>query len=84
MKFYRDKKNNIYYWSKIEANKLTAIHSDYSVSFFKNGKRHNSKNTACVYYFVIKEFFLNGKRYGYENDFTKKSWRKFVKIQAFL
>jgi hypothetical protein len=84
MKFYRDKHNNAnYYWNKIIKYKLTAIYQDFFILFFKNGKRHNTKNAA--YYFIIeKNFWLNDKRYGFETKFTKKSWRKFAKLQCFL
>ncbi len=34
--------------------------------------------------FYAENKSYNGKYYGDQNDFTKKSWRKFVKIQAFL
>ena len=84
MKFYREDKNNYEYWNKIIRNKLNAIYHSESVWFFKSGKHHNFKNASYFNYNGYKEFSLNGKLYGYENDFTKKSWRKFVKIQVFL
>ncbi len=88
MKFYKNKYNFNYNYLFITVNnKLTAIHSDYyAVRFYKNGKEHNSKN-ASYSKFRYKEFCLNGKKYGYDYTFTKKSWRKFVrelKLQAFL
>ncbi len=80
MKFY---KSNFYY--KIIDNKLNAVYSDfYKVVFYKNGLRHNSKNAAFIKYNNCKGFYLNGNFYGYKDDFTKHSWRKFVKLQAFL
>ena len=85
MKFYRDK-NNTFYFNKIKNNNLTCVYcDDIGVDFFKNGKNHNTKNTAYIHNDnKFKEFCLNGKYYGDQNDFNKKSWRKFVKLQAFL
>jgi hypothetical protein len=89
MKFYKDNFNNNFglkFWLKIKNNKLTAIHSNYKniVSFFKNSKHHNIKNAALIYSNSDKEFYLNDIYYGYNPDFTKLSWRKFAKLQAFL
>ena len=84
MKFYNDK-NNSYYWCIIFDNTLTAIHSDsYGIRFYKNGISHNSKNADYVNYKGYKTFSLNGNFYGYKDDFNKESWRRFVKLQAFL
>ena len=87
MKFYKDKR--FYYWNKIEGNKLNAIHLDGCVSgcirFLKSGELCNNKNAAYVQGISgYKSFYLDGKHYGDENDFTKQSWRKFFKLQAFL
>ena len=86
MKFYRDR-DTYRYWHIIENNKLSAIfYYDFTkaVSFFKNGKIHNNKNAAYIAKSGYKQFCLNDKRYGTTNHFTKQSWRKFVKLQAFL
>ena len=86
MKFYNGK-NNRYYWGIIYDNKLTAIHFDstyYSVEFCKNGELHNIKNAAYIDNSGYKEFYLNDKCYFFRNDFTKESWRRFVKTQVFL
>ena len=85
MKFYVDKDFwNL--WSKIINNKLTAILSDYynDVLFYKNGLKHNVKNTSYIALNQSTPFYLNGEYYGNENTFTKSSWRKFAKLQAFL
>jgi hypothetical protein len=95
MKFYKHNHNSYYirrnynYRSKISDNKLTAVYhfvEDYSsyVQFFKNGKVHNSKNAAYIYNSGYKEFSLNAKFYGDQDDFTKQLWRRFTKLQAFL
>jgi hypothetical protein len=84
MKFYLNK-NSFSYWDKIISNKLTAIYADRNIiQFYKNGKEHNDKNFSFINYFNYKEFRLNNKFYGTKNDFTKYSWRKFTKLQAFL
>ncbi len=84
MKFYKDK-SITNFWSKIRRNKLTAIYIDTAiVVFLKNGDYHNYKNAALISYDGFKSFRLNNKYYGCEYNFTKKSWRKFAKLQAFL
>lgn len=60
----------------------------YLVRFFKNGKTHNIKNFAYLYG-IYKTFCINGKTYNAEDygnpdKFTKQSWRRFAKLQAFL
>jgi hypothetical protein len=90
MKFYKEYKNSYYYLDKVEYNKLDAIYFSgiENVLFFIEGKKHNNKNAALIHFSANKRFYLNGKLYGkvYGNqiDFDKKSWRKFVKLQAFL
>ncbi len=83
MKFYNDKDNN-YYWYIIFDNKLTAIHHDsIAIRFFKNGIRNNNKNASYISN-TGKVFCLNNQCYGYGTNFTKQSWRKFVKLKVFL
>ena len=83
MKFYKDYRYS-YYWIKIINNKLTSIYSDcYNILFLKNGKIHNIKNAAYING-IYKNYYLNNNLYGNQNDFTKSSWRKFTKLQAFL
>ena len=85
MKFYKYKNKNKYSLSFISFNKLTAIYSDdYSFVFYKNGKFHNSKNAAYIENNGYKEFVLYDISFGCAFDFTKKSWRKFVRLQVFL
>jgi predicted phosphohydrolase len=86
MKFYKDKINgNHSYWNKIIINKLNAIYcSSFSVHFYKNGMKHNTKNPAYIRFDRYKTFYLNDKSYGNQDKFTKKSWRKFIKLQVFL
>ncbi len=85
MKFYKDKKiYDCYFWNKITDNYLTCIYYDVdSIIFYKNGFFHNNKNAAYIRFDGYKGFYLNNKCYGNENDFTKKSWRRFVKLQIF-
>jgi hypothetical protein len=85
MKFYKEKKYYKYYTFKIYDYKLTAIYCDSAVViFYKNGSEHNSKNASNIDFYGYKQFCLNGKFYGDKYNFTKQSWRKFVKLQAFL
>jgi hypothetical protein len=75
--------NTYIYVNKIRSNNLNAIfHDYYEVIFYKNGKIHNSKNAAIYSKSRGKNFWLYDMNYS--NEFTKKSWRKFVKMQAFL
>ena len=80
MKFYRES-----YWNKIRINNLDAIYHDYyNIIFYKNGIISNSKNAAFIEINEYKEFILNDKYYGNQDDFTKESWRRFTKLKAFL
>ena len=45
---------------------------------------HNNKNASYIQYGKFKTFYLNDKCYGYECNFTKKLWRKFIKLKVFL
>jgi hypothetical protein len=84
MKFYKEKNINYsYFWFKIHNFNITAIYFDYRTFFFKNGKFHNFKNATYTDNNGSKEFSLNNKFYGNHNDFTKQSWRRFVKLQVF-
>lgn len=84
MKFYINK-NTGHFFEKIVNNKLSAIYySLYAIRFLKNGNLHNIKNAAYIDNYDSKEFYLNNKCYGYEHHFTKKTWRKFVKLKVFL
>ena len=84
MKFYKEK-NDCNFWSKILDNKLSSIYfNTFFITFYKNGKRNNNKNAAYIENNGYKEFLLNDKYYGDETNFTKQSWRKFVKLQTFL
>ena len=86
MKFYRDNLKSDFYWQNILDNRLTVILLDYynAVLFYKNGKENNTKNASYITKSGYKQFHLNGEYYGNRNNFTKQSWRKFVKMQVFL
>ena len=82
MKFYRD--NN--YHNKIYNNNLSACYfdsEDEEILFFSNGYLHNFKNAAYVTK-SWKSFYLNGDFCDTSWNITKKSWRRFVKLKAFL
>ncbi len=65
---------------------LLKIKKGFTVTiFFKNGKVHSSKKGAVILSYCNDiNFYLNGNYYGNQYNFTKKSWRKFVKMQVFL
>ena len=80
MKFYKNKN----YYNFIVNNNLAAIYSNTHnniIMFFKKGEAHNTKNAAYISD-GYKSFYLNGEYYS--NKFTKESWRRFCKLQAFL
>jgi hypothetical protein len=89
MKFYIENTPSRRYIKRIEKKCLTAIYFDLYVIFFENGKKHNTKNAAYINHLGFKKFWLNGEKYGSDNDydqdyFTKESWRRFVKMKVFL
>jgi hypothetical protein len=70
---------------KIQILKLNAIfRNEKYIIFFKEGSFHNDKNASYVDKNEYKSFCLNGEFYSYEKDFTKESWRRYTKLQAFL
>lgn len=77
MQFYKNKNYDYHF---IRYNKLSFINQDNrQIIFYKNGKEHNTKNAAIIYYDMkIKHFCLNNLFYGYETRFTKQSWRQFI------
>ena len=83
MKFYKENQcASNYFFKKIKNNNIIAVYQDYyGVVFYKNGKRHNTRNAADIID-NSKIFYLNGEWYG--DNFTKESWRKFFKLKAFL
>ena len=58
----------------------TASVSEY---WFKNGQCHREDGPAIKYYNGYKEWYLNNKYYGLNNDFTNKSWKRFIKTLIF-
>ena len=64
--------------------KFTAIIcNENSVAFYLNGKRNNNNN-ASFFYKDLKHFYLDGKYMGNQDCYNKSSWRKFIKLSAFL
>ena len=45
----------------------------------KNGQRHRDDGPAIEFTSGAKEWYLYDKCHGYNNDFTNKSWIRFVK-----
>ena len=56
---------------------------DGSKAWYVNGKRHREDGPAIEYSDGDKHWYLDGKLYGYNNDFTNKSWKSFVKTLIF-
>lgn len=89
MKFFK----NTEIPEKINNYRLDAcLQTDSNIYFFKNGVYHSEK-TAAIYGKIYKNlwipifFCLNGKyilndfgKYG----FTKKDWRRYVKLASFI
>ena len=44
------------------------------------GKLHRTDGPA-IYVYGTKEWWLNDKRYGKNDDFTNESWNRFVKLE---
>lgn len=69
-------------------NKKDAIYCtfiyNHHIVFYKNGMLHNAKNASYIHNSGYKAFYLNDEYYGNHNNFTKQSWRRFVKMQVFL
>ena len=51
--------------------------------WYKNGVCHREDGPAREYYDGDKEWYLNHKYYGENNDFTVESWKRFVKTLIF-
>ena len=91
MKFYKDIDNYTYYW-EIIFNKLNAVYIRSSTLFytktmflmFNYGLLYSIKNIASINYNYDKNFYLNGKYYGNQYNFNKKSWRRLVKLKCFI
>ena len=87
MKFYKDIPTYKFYYYYIISSRLTCIRIDKvynAVVFYKNGKKNNFKNASYIVNTGYKQFCLNDINYGNQTNFTKESWRKFAKLQAFL
>ena len=86
MKFYNGGKSySGFYRNKIVKFKLNAIYCGYYYTrFFENGIRGNSKNASYIDKYGNNHFCLNGIYYGNEKNFTKESWRRFIKMKVFL
>ena len=51
--------------------------------YYVNNNLHREEGPACEYANGNKRWYLNHKCYGYNNDFTDESWKKFVKTIIF-
>ena len=51
------------------------------IVYFLNGKLHREDEPACEYADGTKQWWLNGKAYGINDDYTNKSWKRFVRLE---
>ena len=51
--------------------------------WYKNGKLHREDGPAVENPYNHKDWWLNGIHYGYGEDFTNESWKKFIKTLIF-
>ena len=58
-------------------------YADGSKAWYKNGELHREDGPAIEYATGDKEWWLNNKYYGYNNDFTNESWKRFIKTLIF-
>ena len=52
--------------------------------YYLNDQLHRENGPAIECPSGNKLWYLNGKCYGFKNDFTNKSWKKFVKTLIFF
>ena len=53
-------------------------------AWYKNGLRHREDGPAIENPEGFKMWYLNDICYGINNDFTTKSWKRFVKTMIFF
>ena len=51
--------------------------------YYLNGTFHREDGPAVECHEGSKQWRLNGKSYGYNNEFTNESWVKFIKTLIF-
>ena len=74
-----------YFDNKLHREKRPAIEwFDGRKDWYKNGKYHREDGPTIEFIDGRKEWWLNDKCYGYNNDFKKKSWKKFVSTLVFI
>ena len=52
---------------------------DESIRYYKNGMEHREDGPATEYKDCYKSWDFKNKCFGYNNDFTNKTWKKKVK-----
>jgi hypothetical protein len=79
----KDKNNNIVYYlnGKFHRTDGPAIEWRGSKFWCLNGKRHREDGPAIVHSDGGKDWYLNNKYHGINNDFTNESWIRFVRLQ---
>ena len=52
-----------------------------TIVYYLNGQYHREDGPAIEFAGGSKEWWLNGKHHGYNDDYTNKSWIRFVKLE---
>ena len=52
-----------------------------TIVYYLNCTFHRTDGPAIVYYNGNKYWYLNGKLYGYDDDYTNESWIRFVQLE---
>ena len=58
-------------------------HSNGTKYWYKNGEFHREDGPAIEFFTGLKKWYLNNVYYGVNEDFTNKSWKRFIKTLIF-
>lgn len=61
-----------------------AIDINLSICFYKNNRIHRKNGPAIFFENNEKQWWYEDAQYGYNNDFTNKTWVKFIKNKKHL
>lgn len=51
--------------------------------YYKDDELHNEFGPAVSWHDGAKRYYLYGKFYGYEEDYTNEQWIRYCKLKAF-
>lgn len=60
---------------------ITDYHNN-MICYYKDTELHNEKGAAIING-DVKKYWLNGKRYGDQDDYTDEFWIRFCKLKVF-